>query len=300
MKKKITIKVSHDLEIGVAMLAETKESGESVFTIDPPEITPINQVLRWLKKKPAVPISQMTPATMGIGLTALCVRWGTWLAYLLDGNKPVDPRAKMEDVSTISEQELARIYTEASFNLEQMLKLWFENEEGFWAVLAKAYQYLPMPCVSGECDPKAVETEILAPRASIFDSWGNPDGAAQFSEDIRETPFRVLSNALIKAVVFRSELPNFSKGTNKAYSLKKRRLTPSQELQIFHDISRRMAGIVYHRPVWQSTSWPDSVSAIRTNSIIYPETWSLSAASLPLFFDEHLRNEWPAAPSSAS
>jgi hypothetical protein len=292
VKKKVIVHACSGLDIGVAMYSEIKEADRTIYSIDPPEITTINQTLRWLKKKPSPTISHMTPATLGIGMAALCVRWGTWLAFLLDGNKPVLLDAEEPDTSTISESELLRVYTEASFNLEQLLKIWFENEPMFWDILAKAYQHLPMPCDSSGINPKAVEDGIRVVRASPFIEMFNPEGVMMFSEEVQKSSFRILSNMLIKVTVQESRIGEFAKGSNKSYSLKHRRLSPRQELMLFHDISARMAGILVHRPVWQITSWPGSAIAIRTDSRGYPKDWSITEASLPLAFDESLRNEW--------
>jgi hypothetical protein len=38
---------------------------------------------------------------IGIGATALCLRWGTYLAVLLDEHKPIDPGAGSPATSMI-------------------------------------------------------------------------------------------------------------------------------------------------------------------------------------------------------
>lgn len=292
MKKKINVHVCDSLDIGVAIYSEVKESDQVIYSIDPSDITSINQTLRWLKNKPSPTISHLTVGALGVGMAALCVRWGTWLSFLLDGSKPVSLDCEEPDTSTISEQELLRIYTEASFNLEKLLKMWFENEPMFWDVLAKAYQHLPMPCNSSDCNPTAVEGGINETRTSPFIEMMNPEGVMMFSEEVQKSSFRILANMLINQTVKGSKIEEFSRGSIKSFSLKRRRLSPRQELMLFHDISARMAGILVHRPVWQITSWPASAIAIRMDSTKYPKDWPLSEHSLPLVFDENLRNEW--------
>jgi hypothetical protein len=89
---------------------------------------------------------------IGIGATALCLRWGTWLAVLLDEFKPVDPRAADAEISMISDSEMKRINLEFCANLTRLLRLLHEDRDSCKHLLWLASDHLAMPQVRfAEC-----------------------------------------------------------------------------------------------------------------------------------------------------
>jgi hypothetical protein len=67
---------------------------------------------------------------IGIGATALCLRWGTYLAVLLDEHKPLDPRIGSVEISMISDSEMKRINLEFSANLARLIRMLHEERSG--------------------------------------------------------------------------------------------------------------------------------------------------------------------------
>jgi hypothetical protein len=55
----------------------------------------------------------------GVAAAALILRWGSYLAVLLDHYKPVWPEVGSASTSRISDEEMARINLEASAALTQ-------------------------------------------------------------------------------------------------------------------------------------------------------------------------------------
>jgi hypothetical protein len=98
----------------------TERQGD-LMTIHPPEKTLLDQLCTWLDQRPS-PTVGYNHWVFSIGATALCLRWGTYLAVLMDKTKPLDPRAKQSTASMISEDEMKRINIEASSNLAQLLR----------------------------------------------------------------------------------------------------------------------------------------------------------------------------------
>ncbi len=85
--------------------------------VHPPESTLVRQVVAYLRAKPT-PRQQRRRSAAGIeGLAAAAVvlRWGSYLAVLVDRDKPVSPDAvQSTGASRISNDEMARINIEAS------------------------------------------------------------------------------------------------------------------------------------------------------------------------------------------
>jgi len=86
-----------------------------------PEITLFHQVLGYLQAKPDPPKrpSRSMVGREGVAAAALILRWGSYLAVLLDHYKPVWPEVGSASTSRISDEEMARINLEASAALTQ-------------------------------------------------------------------------------------------------------------------------------------------------------------------------------------
>jgi hypothetical protein len=84
--------------------------------IRPPATTLFHQVLAYLREKPdpPKPPSGSMVGREGIAAAALVLRWGSYLAVLLDHDKPVWAEADSPGTSRISDEEMARINIEAS------------------------------------------------------------------------------------------------------------------------------------------------------------------------------------------
>jgi hypothetical protein len=139
----IKVKVDSDffLDMGTAALIEEEES---LYIVHPPTVQLFDQLVRWLDSFPRK-YETFNHWKFGIGATAICLRWGTWLAVLFAEDKPVDPAAKAGGISMISDSEMKRINIEASANLARLLEIWHDDERRFYDLVFKAYSRLPMP-----------------------------------------------------------------------------------------------------------------------------------------------------------
>ena len=137
-----------DLEIPVsehfALSAGSIVAEGNLRIIQSPEQSIFDQLCAWMHQCPA-PTVGFNHWVFAIGATALCLRWGTYLAVLMDETKPIDPHAKHQTTSMISQDEMKRINIEASSNLAHLLQLWPEDEAAYFDLLRHAYEWLPMP-----------------------------------------------------------------------------------------------------------------------------------------------------------
>lgn len=117
--------------------------------IRPPETTLFRQVLAYLKAKPDPP--KRPAGSMvgreGVAAAALTVRWGSYLAVLVDHDKPVWPAVSSMGTSRISDEEMARINIEASAALADWIDLYRADSGGrlYTQLVDRAVVYLPMP-----------------------------------------------------------------------------------------------------------------------------------------------------------
>jgi hypothetical protein len=89
---------------------------------------------------------------LAVGYAALCVRWGSYLATLIDPRAPAHPDRRnpkgkeAEAYSFIADAEMKRINIEVSYNRFRLIQVY--REHGSYALdvlLPKAHHHLPMP-----------------------------------------------------------------------------------------------------------------------------------------------------------
>lgn len=119
----LIVRVSESFSLKAGVIIENNGS----FLILPPEKLLFDQLCEWLDQLPP-PTVGFNYWALGIGATALCLRWGTYLAVLMDESKPLDPRATHTASSMISDQEMKRINVEASSNFARLLHMWHRDE----------------------------------------------------------------------------------------------------------------------------------------------------------------------------
>ena len=94
--------------------------------IYPPTPTMFEQVMAYLERVADSQPDRYEGLSIGreaVAATAICLRWGSYLAVLLDHTKPVFDCVQDPDCSRITDSEMARINIEASAALEQWIEL---------------------------------------------------------------------------------------------------------------------------------------------------------------------------------
>jgi len=116
--------------------------------IRPPKTTLFHQVLAYLEQKPDPdkPLSGSMVGRKGVAAAAMCLRWGSYLAVLLDRAKPLWSEVRSLNVSRISDEEMARINIEASAAAAEWIDLYRCDPTGRrYQQVNRAVAYLPMP-----------------------------------------------------------------------------------------------------------------------------------------------------------
>src|SRR5437016_5395616 len=100
-----------------------------------------------MKADPPVRLAGSMVGREGVAAAALTLRWGSYLAVLLDRNKPVWPKVSSASTSRISDEEMARINIEASAALAEWIDLYRADPGGrvYEQLVNRAVFYLQMP-----------------------------------------------------------------------------------------------------------------------------------------------------------
>jgi hypothetical protein len=90
----------------------------------------------------------------GVAGAAVVLRWGSYLAVLLDRDKPVWSEVKSAGTSRICDQEMARINIEASAARAEWIDLCADpGGQRYEQLVNRAVLYLPMPKKTSKLKP---------------------------------------------------------------------------------------------------------------------------------------------------
>ena len=271
----LIVTVSDDLSLNAGTLSGQADA----LCIHPPERTLFDQLCAWLDQCPR-PTTGFNHWVLGIGTTALCLRWGTYLAVLMDETKPIDPRASQPAASMISDEEMRRINIEASSNLACLLQLRHQDEDAFFDRLRRAYEWLPMPQKQVKRDWGPLQT-ILRTLVDIHQTHDItlPDSA----ETAVSYPYRTLANGIIDSAYRNGPIENNHAGREAAYPLDRRRFTDRQVRQIIRFTAERLSPFVSAIPLWNEElgdmpPWPERMARLPAWKQ-YPHGWSFTESS---------------------
>jgi len=272
----------------LSLYAGTVTTHADILVIHPPEHSLYHQLCTWLDQCPP-PTVGFNHWVLAIGTTALCLRWGTYLAVLMDEAKPVDPRARHLRVSMVSEEEMRRINIEASSNLACLLQLWHQDEYTFFDRLRRAYEQLPMPQRRVRRNREPLEM-ILGFLIGIHKT-GETSLPANAPTAVSH-PYRAVANAIVNLTYRNGPVEDVHAGRGAAYSLSHRRFTDRQAGQIIRYTAERLSPFVSDFPLWggylaDMSRWPERIEALPASSW-YPRGWSLTESSSQI----RLKQEW--------
>ena len=273
---------------GLFLNAGTASMQVDTLCIYPPELALFDQLCTWLDQCPP-PTVGSNHWVLGIGATALCLRWGTYLAVLMDEAKPVDPRTKQPATSMVSDEEMMRINIEASSNLARLLRLRHQNEDAFFDRLRRAYEWLPMPQRRVKRNWEPVQM-ILGTLMGIHQAKEIrlPEGA----KTAVSPPYRTLANAIIHLTYRNGPIENSHAGWEAAFPLDHRRFMDRQARRIIRFTAERLSPFVSAMPLWdeelrEMPPWPERIAMLSAWRE-YPHNWSFTEFGSQI----QLKQEW--------
>jgi hypothetical protein len=216
--------------------------------IRPPATTLFHQVLACLREKPD-PSKRLAGSLVGregVTAAALALRWGSYLAVLLDRDKLVWPEVDSASTSRISDEEMARINIEASAALADWIGVYRADRGGrvYEQLVNRAVAYLPIPKktsrlkvteVGALAEPRFASQLVEAFRAS------HASHLEQVRADVERHPSRVLANALVNTAWRNGPIEDIHAGQLRGCPLDLRRITPAEEHALMAFATERLA-----------------------------------------------------------
>ncbi len=263
--------------------AGERRTGEDSITILPPSVTIFDQLLDWLSRKTTPNTVGFNPKTIGIGATALCLRWGSYLAVLLDEHKPPDPRIGSPGISMIADSEMKRINLECSSNLAKLIRMLHEDEVGCYRLLHLAQQNLPMPRFRfrQSMDPFEALQRLVSPffwELAVADYRDRLDRARTI---VTRHPYRVLGNSMALSAWRNGPVEDIHRGWAAGHSLDYRRATDDQCQELMSFTSDRLSVLLSKFRPWirsagPAPSWPENLAGIQISPRFTCSSWSLT------------------------
>jgi hypothetical protein len=288
-RDQLRVRVNDELVLDAGTCEEVSGPHGPEELICPPETTLFHQVLTYLRAKPDPPTqpSGSMVGREGVAAAALVLRWGSYLAVLLDRDKPLWSEARSPSTSRISDEEMARINIEASAALAEWIDIYRADPGGrlYEQLVNRAVSYLPMPKKTS----KLAVTEFAAlanpAMAARVVQAADPTRRARVRADAARCPSRILANALVNTAWRNGPVENAHAGGYQGYPLDQRRVTPAEERELMAFVSERLAvgmtvclQLAMERP---QRSWSEQVLPYGLAEIlmITPSRWTMTEAT---------------------
>lgn len=287
----LRVRVNDELTLDAGTWEKSSGPHGEEILIHPPERTLFRQVFEFLKGKPDPP---RLPAGSvigceGVAAAALTLRWGSYLAVLVDRDKPIWPIARYRNAQTtrIADQEMARINIETSAAMAEWVDFYREHSGmGLYTrIVQRAIAYLPMPKRSSKRE--AVHFAALSDpgvAARVIEN-ANPEHREMAVADAKQYPSRIFSNALVNVAWRNGPAENIHAGKYGGFPIDQRRVTPAEESELMRFASDRMAtgmtALLHFTSEGRKRTWSEQVLpyGLAWLLLITPEAWTLTESS---------------------
>lgn len=284
----LRLRVNDELVLDAGRCEEVSGPHGPERLIHPPETTLFHQVLAYLRAKRDLPEhpTGTVVGREGVAAAAVVLRWGSYLAVLVDHDKPVWPAVSSAGTSRISDEEMARINIEASAALAEWIDIYRAESGGLYTELVeRALAYLPMPTKESKLKKSAFATLADPEMAARLVQASDPERLARARADAQSSPSRLFANALVNVAWRNGPVEDIHAGDFQGYPLGQRRVTPAEERELICSASDEMAlGMTVcrelamerrHRP------WPEQVLpyGLASMMLVTPSRWTLTEAS---------------------
>src|SRR5262245_62120852 len=126
VETKLSVVVQDDLVVDAG---HVEEGGDQVLIV-PPGRPMVDQLIDYLDAQSLPTTARHTKITqLSIGFAALCVRWGSYLATLLDERSDFHPDlaqgegSQPEGISLVGDSEMRRLNIEISHNIARLVQV---------------------------------------------------------------------------------------------------------------------------------------------------------------------------------
>ncbi len=297
-KTNIFVVVNDRLTLNAGLATDGSNGGRRI--VYPPQPSMFQQVLDYLEGQQAPGsgiIRRLSPNQQALAAISVCLRWGTWLAVLLDTAKPVDPRLsrrREDNYSLLTDSEMRRINIESSAALASWIDLRRHDETLYFALAHRALELLPLAPVSDVLTPptlpalktvrKLGDTVATQLPVVIRRSTTAPDKM----ETVAAYPTRTLANAFINYIWRNNhgtETVHAGRPVDR-YSLAHRRFPDPDANILFREVgSKMLEGVeVLEKMMLDPGDWAVKVAPFAHAELLLvsPIGWSLTDSSAVL------------------
>lgn len=285
---RLLVRVNADLVLDGGMIEDVQGPGDGQpKIIHPPTTTLFHQVLAYLQAQPD-PVARLpgnVAGREGVAAAAVTLRWGSYLAALLDHDKPVWSEAGTVGTSRISDGEMARINIEASAALAEWIDLSRADHDAYLHLVDRAVAYLPMQRRTATPRRTALDGLSFPETASILAGAIREDRLATVRADAELHPSRMIANALVNVAWRNGPVEDVHAGRFQGYPLDVRRVTPEEERELMWSACNGMAsGMATCRRLateGQIRGWPEQVLpfGLAGMMLVTPSGWTLTETS---------------------
>ena len=141
----LRVSVEDDFVLDAGSWLQTvDEDQRSVTRVTPPGRPMFRQVVDHLEAKPRPADGYVRLGDEARATVAVCLRWGSYFALLVDSSRPFSPDAWDENTSQIADDEMARMNIEISAAIQWWLTLKRSDEQRYRQLVQRALTYLPL------------------------------------------------------------------------------------------------------------------------------------------------------------
>jgi hypothetical protein len=287
--KVLTVRVNDRFVLDAGRCERVDGARGAEVLIRPPATTLFAQVLAYLHAQPDPPEqrSRGSDVDEGVAAAAAVLRWGTYLAVLLDGDKPTWPEVRSRGTSRIADAEMARIAIEATAALAEWIDLLRADETVHGQLAARAVEHLPMPTRMAQPRRPRAPLQALADAtvAETLLQETAPPRREQARAAVERHPTRVLANAIVNIAWRNGPIEDLHAGAFRGYPLDHRRMSLAEERRVLDFAGRGLdVGMAVCRRLTEETagrSWSEQILpfGLAEMLLITPSGWSLSEES---------------------
>jgi hypothetical protein len=178
---------------------------------------------RWPPDPPKQPAGSMV-GREGVAAAAVALRWGWYLAVLLDRDKALWPDVGSPGTSRISDEEMARINIEASAALAESIDIYRADRGGrrYEQLVNRAVAYLPMPKKRAKLKVTELGARAQPEMAARALELAAPAKVERVRADAEQHPSRLFANALLNTAWRDGPVESIHAGDFRGYPLDQR------------------------------------------------------------------------------
>jgi len=288
-RRPLRVSVNAELVLDAGCCLDVEVARGPPHVVEPPRRTLFQQVLAYLEEKPdppKVPSGSMI-GREGVAAAAVTLRWGSYLAVLLDRDKPPWQEVNSPSISRISDEEMARINIEASAALAEWIDL-CRTDPGrrlYERLVDRAVMYLPMSRKRAKLEITTFAALAQPEMATRMLDLVDTAKAERVRADAARHPSRLFANALLNMAWRNGPVENIHAGEFRGYPLDQRRMTPAEERELMAYTSGRLAlgmAVCQQFATEQpGRPWPEQVLpyGLAELLLITPSRWTLTESS---------------------